>query len=302
MAKQPAQQPESKSNAAKTAPQPVPGSSLPPQSESASPFSLASAQQSFGNGAVLNYLRNGGAAGPQMSVAAPGDKYSALAGPNMSKVGDAAPFDKLIKSLGGSDKPAEKAKAIVKKVMALNEKYPTSSEKDNSGAMAAKVLRGTAEFDKLIQNDNSDIVFKDEEQTGADRMMTPRMKEKLDRLAGLVKAEWPDRKLRATDVWDEDNEHGAPSYAVSLHYEGRAADITVSDDQPGNALLGRLAELAKDAGFDWVWYENAMHVHVSVKKEEPPAPAPAAKPALAPGQTPGPAAAQPEYWPVDGIF
>lgn len=278
MAKEPAQ-PESKSNAPKFAPQPVLGSSLPPQSE------MASAQQSFGNSAVLNYLRSGGVAGPQMSM-----------------VGDKSPFEQLVKSLGGSDKPAVKAE-VVKKVMALNAKHPTSSEKDNSGAMAAKVARGTTEFEALVENNNPDIIFKDEEGTGDDMMMSPRMKEKLDKLAELVKAEWPDRKLRATDVWDDGTEHDGTNHQVSLHYEGRAADITVSNDQPGNALLGRLGELAKEAGFDWVWYENALHVHVSVKKEEPAAPAPAAAPAApVPTSALGPSAAQPEFWPMKDQF
>ncbi|GFN29997.1 hypothetical protein [Paenibacillus xylaniclasticus] len=263
MTKQSAQ-PEGKSNAPKFTPQPVPGSSLPPQSE------MAPWQQSFGNSAVLKYLRDGGDIGPLMSVASslPGDKYSAMLGSNMSKLGDSSPLDKLIKSLGGSDKPAVKAE-VVKKVMALYEKYPTSSEKDNSGAMVAKIIRGSTEFNNLVKNDNPDIIFKDEEKNGDDYLMTPRMKEKLDRLAELVKAEWPDRKLRATDVWDDGSEHDGTRHEISLHYEGRAADLTVSDDQPGNALLGRLGELAKEAGFDWVWYENAMHIHVSVKKEEP---------------------------------
>jgi len=91
-------------------------------------------------------------------------------------------------------------------------------------------------------------------------MMTPRLKAKLDELADLVKKEWPSNKLRVTEGWDESNEHAANS----THYEGRAADITVSDQD--NGKLGRLAQLASDAGFDWVWYENAVHVHVSVTK------------------------------------
>ncbi|WP_127533968.1 hypothetical protein [Paenibacillus kobensis] len=300
-------QPESKSNAAKTAPQPVPGSSLPPQSE------MASAQQSFGNSAVLNYLRAGGAGGPQMSMApaAPsGGKYSALTGPNMSMAGDSAPLDKLIKSLGGSDKPAVKAE-IIKKVMKLKETYPTPSESDNSEAMVAKIIRDSDDFKKLVKNDNADIEFKDEEHNGDDYLMTPRMKEKLDKLAALVKAEWPDRKLRPTDVWDDGTkEHDGTQHKISLHYEGRAADLTVTGDQPEAPeepkLLGRLGELAKEAGFDWVWYENKLHVHVSVKKEVPSAaPAETATPAAATAPLPtsslGPSPAPADYWPLKGI-
>lgn len=142
--------------------------------------------------------------------------------------------------------------------LALGDKVPAKSEVDASGAIKKKIKRTDPEFADLVSNTNGDIDFKDEEGTGADRMMSSRMKQKLDALATLVVAEWSGVKLRVTEAWDEDNEHAGNS----LHYEGRAADITTSDID--GAKLGRLGRLAVDAGFDWVWYENSAHVHVSV--------------------------------------
>lgn len=136
------------------------------------------------------------------------------------------------------------------------------------GAMTDRIARDSAAFSDLVRNDNPDIVFKDEERTGADRLMTPELNQRLDRLAAAVRQEWPDLRLRVTEAWDEDGEHGRPrGVGPSLHYEGRAADITISDRDP--AKLGRLYELARDAGFGWVYYENSTHVHVSVNREAP---------------------------------
>ena|SRR5438067_1490597 len=140
----------------------------------------------------------------------------------------------------------------------LGQMVPNRSEAAAVGAVLHKVVRGTPEFAAFVQNNNPDIVFKDEEHTGADRMMTPRLYEKLNALAALVKAEWPGLKLRITEAWDESGEHGPHS----IHYEGRAADMTVSDIS--SSKLGRLARLAVNAGFDWVFFENMQHVHASV--------------------------------------
>jgi hypothetical protein len=142
----------------------------------------------------------------------------------------------------------------------IGDKVPDKAERDVVGAAASVIKRGTPEFLALTRNGNVDVVFKDEEGTGADRMMTSRLSASIDALAALVKGEWPESRLRVTEAWDENMEHGTRS----VHYEARAADLTTSPVD--GRKLGRLARLAVTAGFDWVFYENALHVHVSMAK------------------------------------
>ncbi len=144
--------------------------------------------------------------------------------------------------------------------LAVGQRVPNDAEANVVGPADAPVLRGSPGFKQLVECEECPIVFKNEERNHSDRMMTPRLRQRLVVLSKLVSQTWPKVELRVTEAWDDRREHGAGS----VHYEGRAADITTSDQDP--AKLGLLAALAVRAGFDWVFYEDASHVHVSVRR------------------------------------
>lgn len=145
-------------------------------------------------------------------------------------------------------------------VLAIGERVPNDAETRIVGLADQPIRRGSPAFARLGSCNDCPFVFKDEERNASDRRMTPRLRQKLVELSKRVQATWPKVELRVTEAWDDRREHGRES----LHYEGRAADITTSDQDPKK--LGRLAALAVQAGFDWVYYEDATHVHVSVKR------------------------------------
>lgn len=142
--------------------------------------------------------------------------------------------------------------------LSLGQKVPPRPEAAVVGQLVKRIRRSDPEFQTLVSNTNPDIVFKNEEGTGADRVMTAKLAAALNQLASMVKSEWPGYQLRVTEAWDEDGEHSG----ASVHYEARAADLTISPVQ--SSKLGRLGRLAVDVGLEWVFYEDETHIHVSV--------------------------------------
>jgi hedgehog protein len=145
--------------------------------------------------------------------------------------------------------------------MIYREHQPNADETAEaaSGPPQGAIERGSKRYKNLFANYNEDIVFKNEEGTWDDRLMTRRCLEKLDTLSVLVMNRWPGVKLRVIEAWDDTPFHGYNS----LHYEGRAVDLTTSDKD--RSKYGMLARLAVLAGFDYVHYESRFHVHASVR-------------------------------------
>ncbi|XP_038060132.1 uncharacterized protein LOC119731158 [Patiria miniata] len=152
----------------------------------------------------------------------------------------------------------------------------------------------TTDFARLVQYPGSLIAFENEERSAAwcgvedrscvdctahmkgfalnsrcaDRTMSARLMGFLRTLGKLVSNEWPGVKLLVLEAWDEPHDGSAHTDgdqpAGSLHYEGRAAKLALSDGDVSK--LNRLAGMATCAAADYV--ENkGDHVFIAAKKQ-----------------------------------
>jgi hypothetical protein len=146
----------------------------------------------------------------------------------------------------------------------------TETESTAAGRMLCHIKRGSCAYNYLVGKLDPTITFKREETPPYDTediLMHPAIIQPLSRLNELVLIEWSQTvQLRITDAYDSLLEHDPsdtkPAHRYSLHYEGRAVDLTTWPvDQ---RRYGRLCALAHCAGFDWVENEGS-HCHASIK-------------------------------------
>jgi hypothetical protein len=145
----------------------------------------------------------------------------------------------------------------------------TTREKFVVGPMLCHVQPGSCAYNLLVGKPDPDIVFKREEPAPydlEDMLIHPALVQPLTRLHQLVQAEWGGAvKLRVTDAYDSllshDPANSDPATRYSLHYEGRAIDLTTWPVD--RSRYDRLCALALCAGFDWVHNEET-HCHASV--------------------------------------
>lgn len=144
------------------------------------------------------------------------------------------------------------------------------TEEEAVGPVRGVIRVGCTSFTQLSIANTTSIVFGSETATSFPTRMTERLYTRLVILAGLVEEDAtgafpPGTKLKVLAAYVE------PPLDVSIpstHYEGRAADITVTGS-PTADQLRNLRSLADQAGMEYIMEEAALgtdpaHVHVSV--------------------------------------
>lgn len=144
-----------------------------------------------------------------------------------------------------------------------------ATEESTVGSINDYVVPGCPAFDLLVNSTNPLIEYAANSMSGIPRLMTRRLRDKLDLLAATVAG---DLRMSGIKIRVRSGYKYPPADPAdaSLHHEGRALTIqVVNSSNPGSpvwdaGLLGRLGRLAAFAGIDWVEYANTDYVFVAV--------------------------------------
>ncbi len=169
--------------------------------------------------------------------------------------------------------------------------YPTRKESDAIKITSwPKLKRNTYIFDTLlIKYPYNNVVFKNEENwtsefnsnseitqnpildNDTDMYMFPSLAEKINKLQQRISEIGERFVVRITDSYDNNNEHRNDRDFLSMHYSGRAVDVTIYDTMKNIArydLLPLLYDICTEIDFDFVYYHRYSHVHVSEAPQE----------------------------------
>lgn len=177
-------------------------------------------------------------------------------------------------------------------VLASGEHYPARFTHERVlGNIDVKVTRNMTEFKRLVQYQGTNIEFENSEAGGswcgekgnqcptkcanelqgntlnercADRVMSSRLLTVLNKLQKKARVTLGD-KLKVLEAWDEpyDGHNEGDSATDTLHYEGRAAKVTLSSGI--TSKLGQLSQLAICSGADYVEHKGT-HLYIGAKR------------------------------------
>jgi hypothetical protein len=167
-----------------------------------------------------------------------------------------------------------------------DQSYPTRKESDAIKITSwPKLKRNTYIFDTLlIKYPYNNIVFKNEENwtlefnsnsevtqnplldNDTDMYMLPSLAEKINEVQQSISDIGERFVIRVTDSYDNNNEHRNERNFPSMHYSGRAVDVTIYDTMKNIArydLLPLLYDICVELDFDFVYYHRYSHIHLS---------------------------------------
>lgn len=178
-----------------------------------------------------------------------------------------------------------------KKYLKPNTSHPNNNKERNIIKILSYEVftKDSYEFETFItEYPYNNVVFKDEElwtsrynknkfikknktlDDYTDHYMSPTLVEKVNELAKKIKTLNPRLILRITDAFDNNLEHRLSGYH-SLHYTGRAVDLTLYDtylNKIRSDLLPLLFDLCAKTPFEYVYYHKNSHIHVSASPEK----------------------------------